>query len=420
MATITEISHRQKTKLVAPPSHSLRRVSGPSWLNVVSHLDPKYGGLSSAVPALNSAISNTGRVELSLAGFCAESEQYSPALSNGVAVHHMPLGRLAWARNTEARRNFAALVDRSEGVHIHGLWQHSTSVAARLARRSGKPYIVSAHGMLEAWALRNKRLKKMIYAALFERKNVQGAACLHALTEAEARDYRHFGAMGPIAVIPNGVDVPIGVSSQMFLDRFPQFAGKRLILFLGRIHFKKGLDLLMKAWSPIAAKWPEAQVIVAGPDFENTQATVKQLVETLGITDRVSFTGMLTGDMKWSALAAASCFVLPSYSEGLSVSTLEALGMGIPAIVTRQCNLPEVAERECGWVVEAQVWALASALTEFLKASSADQEQMGANGRALVADRYSWPQVGKQMGEVYRWVGGGPLPGEVEIQRSRK
>ena len=148
--------------------------------------------------------------------------------------------------------------------------------------------------MLESWALKNKRLKKQIYAALFERRNLQGAACLHALTQAEAQDYRNFGLKNPIAVIPNGVEIPSAVSAEPFLAQFPALRGKQLVLFLGRIHFKKGLDILCRAWSKIFKNHPNTQLVLAGPDFENTQAEIQKLLQSLGAESQVTFTGMLT------------------------------------------------------------------------------------------------------------------------------
>ena len=120
-----------------------------------------------------------------------------------------------------------------------------------LAREAGKPYIIAAHGMLEGWALQQKKLKKTLYSLLVERPNLRGAACLQALTRAEADDYRRFGLKNPVAVIPNGVDVPPQVSSDLFLWTFPQLKGKRLVTFLSRLHRKKGLDILCQAWSRI-------------------------------------------------------------------------------------------------------------------------------------------------------------------------
>ena len=390
-----------------------------SWVNVVSHLDPRYGGLSSAVPALSSAVAKVGSHAVALAAFCQGNEHYAPAVESAVLVYYLPLGRGAWAKDSKARRSFRNLVSSSSGVHIHGLWQMSTSAAAGTARAAAKPYIVSAHGMLESWALANKKFKKQLYALLFERSNLRRASCLHALTEAEAADYRKFGLDNPIAVIPNGVDVPSHSSPAAFLERFPGLRGKRLILFLGRIHFKKGLDILAEAWGRVSKHWPEAQLVLAGPDFENTRAAVGKRLTELGVADRTTFTGMLDSQLKWSALAAAECFVLPSYSEGLSVSVLEAMGIGLPVLISQQCNLPEVADHGCGWTIASQTGALESALTQFLKAPAAQRAQMGANGRRLVARRYSWPVIGGQMTDLYSWLAGGSLPSRINLQIAR-
>jgi glycosyltransferase involved in cell wall biosynthesis len=391
-------------------------VTHGNWLSVVTHLDPKYGGLSAAVPALADAVSQAGRYSTSITGFCAANEHFKPVTTTGVPVDHMPLGRLHWIKDSTSRKIFGQLVDRSAGVHIHGIWEHSAAAAASHARSAKKPYIVSAHGMLERWALANKRAKKIIYAALIERANLQSAHCLHALTQAEAQDYRNFGLLNPIAVIPNGVAIPAQFSPDIFLERFPELREKRLILFLGRLHVKKGLDILAQAWARVAQKSPDAHLVLAGPDAENTQASLEKQLAALGVAQRVTFTGMLSHDLKWSALAASEGFVLPSYSEGLSVSVLEAMGAGLPVIVTQQCNLPEVEEHGCGWLIQPQVDELVSALNELLRASSLEVADMGASGRQLVSRRYSWTVIGEQMSAVYGWLNGGAAPARVELQ----
>ena len=396
-----------------------REGSSGHWLTVVSHLDPRYGGLSSVVPQLSSRIAATHQFEIDLAAFCEEGELYSSVSYPELSVTEWPTRRATWIRNRTLRNRFHALVNAADGIHIHGLWEQSTAIAAPTARALRKPYILSAHGMLERWALSNKRLKKQIYAALFERANVRGAACLHALTHAEAADYRRFGAKGPIAIIPNGVTIPPTIDPSLFLSQFPALSGKKILLFLGRIHFKKGLDLLIQAWSNLASTFPEAHLVLAGPDFEGTRARIEKLVTEKKLSLSVHFTGMLRHDLKWSALAASEGFVLPSYSEGLSVSVLEAMGVGLPVIVTEQCNLPEVKELDAGWYIQSDVSQLTSAIREFLANSAEANSTIGSRGRDLVLERYNWATVADKMAELYRWVQGGPSPLHVELLTGR-
>ncbi len=385
------------------------------WLTVVSHLDPRYGGLSSVVPQLSSLLATNHQFEVDLAAFCAKGELYLPGNYPNLETTQWSTSRSQWIRDRSLRDRFQRLVKSVDGVHIHGIWEQSTAIAATTARALRKPYLLSAHGMLETWALRNKRLKKLVYSALFERANIRGAACLHALTHAEANDYRRFGATGPIAIIPNGVTVPATVDPTAFLSQYPDLKGKRIVLFLGRIHFKKGLDLLVDAWSKVSPLYPGAHLVLAGPDFEGTRATVEKLIQEKGLTGSIHLTGMLRHDLKWSALAAAEGFVLPSYSEGLSVSVLEAMGVGLPVIVTEHCNLPEVEAFGAGWQIQSEVGQLTSALRELLSNSTKTNSEIGSRGRNLVLTRYNWSTVGKRMAELYRWVQGGPHPHSVEI-----
>jgi len=385
------------------------------WISIVAHLDPRFGGMSAAVPSLGVSVRDIGQHKVSLAAFRSAGENGSAHIAAELTVHNFPLGYLAWLTDKAARRSFNSLVKGAAGLHIHGLWESSTLLAARSAQHSAKPYVISAHGMLQPWALRNKRWKKIIYAALLERPHLRHATCLHALTTTEARDYRAYGLENPIAVIPNGVTIPDSLDSDAFLNQFPELRGKRLILFLSRIHYKKGLDILCKAWISLAKRWPDAHLVLAGPDFENTKSSIQALIAGAELQHRVTFTGMLDDRLKWSALHVAECFVLPSYSEGLSVSVLEALGVGIPVIVSRQCNLPEVQEHACGWVIEPNSQDLQTALNDCLNSSRAEVYQMSLRGRALIHEKFSWEVIGGQMSALYTWMQGGSTPDNVYL-----
>ena len=390
-------------------------LAASSWLSVVTHLDPRYGGLSAVVPELSSTLASKRLASMSLAAFCSPGELYSRVHFADVALTEWPAGRGPWLRGGLTKR-FDRLLDSKSGVHVHGIWEQSTLVACQGARRRHIPYVLSAHGMLDQWALRNKRFKKLLYSALFERTNLQKASCLHALTDTEANDYRRYGCTSPIAVIPNGVSVPELASPEKFYSQYPALRGKRLLLFLGRLHVKKGLDLLIRALPKIIARWPEAHLVLAGPDFEGTQAHLVDLIQENGLADHVLFTGMLRDEMKWSALAAAECFVLPSYSEGLSISVLEAMGMGKPVLLSEQCNFPEVTKLDAGWVVPATIAALESALRAVLENSPQLNTVIGQRGRDFVGQRYKWSSIADQMMAIYRWVEGGSVPTSVDLR----
>ena len=400
-------------------SNPLGQISSPTasrWLSVVTHLDPRFGGMSSVVPQLSSILQEEHRISMSMAAFCSPGELCSPGNFAQVSLTEWPTSRGTWLRNRGLTQRFQHLLDSMDGVHVHGLWEQSTLMGCRGARRRHIPYVVSAHGMLDSWALGNKRLKKILYSTLIERANLAKASCLHALTDAEAKDYRRFGCTSPIAVIPNGVRVPERVSSQKFMSQYPALRGKRIFLFLGRIHFKKGLDLLIRAWQEIILRWPDAQLVLAGPDFEETRAQINKLIEEYGLNNHVLFTGMLRDELKWSAFAAAECFVLPSYSEGLSISVLEAMGVGLPVIISDHCNLPEIADLEAGWVIPATVPSLQNALKAVLTNSPPCNAEIGQRGREFVSRRYNWSRIASQMVEVYRWVEGGPMPTTVDLR----
>ena len=383
------------------------------WMHVVSHLDPRFGGLSTVVPELAAALTVSSADSAEIAAFCIANEAI-PSPSASVSLTRWPISRGAWLHPDLAAR-FRKAVSEADGVHIHGLWEQSTLIAARTARALGKPYVLSAHGMLDPWALANKRVKKLLYAGLVERRNVAGAGCLHALTASEAQDYRRFGSRAPVAIIPNGVNVPEHATPELFLERFPALRTRRLLLFLGRIHYKKGVDVLVRAWAQLAASFPDAHLVLAGPDFEGTQTRTEALVGDLDLASRITFTGMLRDHMKWSALSAAQLFVLPSLSEGFSVSVLEAMGIGLPVLITEACHLPEVSELSAGWLTQSEVGSLASSLREFLHQTPETNRLMGQRGQRLVNERFSWPVIAAQMAEIYRWQQGGPRPMHVPL-----
>ena len=383
-------------------------------LNVTSDMDERFGGIAGSLPAFCKAVSSVGRYKADILSFSSESTTRE-LTREGVRIQCVPAGRIRWHLGAESRRFVEREVLQASVLHIHGIWQEHCTIAAGLARKLSIPYVISAHGMLEPWALNRKWWKKRAYWAAIERSNLLHARCLRALTKAEAQQYRLLGLRQPVAIIPNGVSVPDKVSAEPFFLRYPQLRGRKIVLFLGRIHQKKGVDLVCQAWAAVSRGYKDAHLVIAGPDDDGTGKILRALVEEGGLSPSVTFTGMLRGDQKWAALKSAWVFVLPSRSEGFSVAVLEAMGVGTPVIVSPQCYIPVVEQRDCGWIAEADIKDISTSLIEALQMSCADREATGARCRTLVDQCYQWAAVGQQMTSVLDWVLGCRRPHDVEL-----
>lgn len=302
-------------------------------------------------------------------------------------------------------------------VHTHGLWTFLSMVATKWRRETGRPNLVSPHGMLDQWALRNSRIKKQLAGFVFEKNHLAGAACIHALSQAEADSIREYGLSNPICLIPNGVEIPALSPTRLAPPwDFGVSTEKKVLLFLGRIHPKKGLSNLLQALAELRKFEPHREKLngwvlcIAGWDEMGHEESLRAQTDKLGLKDNVRFIGPLIGERRESAYRNADAFVLPSLSEGLPVSVLEAWAFGLPVIMTKQCNLPEGEEAGAAILTEPDPESLAAALKCLLVLSTSDLELMGCRGRALVEERFGWSKIAEQMLEVYEWMLGRRSP----------
>lgn len=283
------------------------------------------------------------------------------------------------------------------------------SLAALKWSAGRQPRIVSPHGMLDSWAVQNSSLKKKIVSALYEQRNLTGAACLHALCEAERDAIRDYGLKMPVAIIPNGVDLSIASGTfprPEWYDRVPK--GARILLFLGRIHPKKGLALLLDALSRLergeADQW---HLVIAGWDQGGTEEQLVTQAAELGIAHRIHLVGPQFGAQKNATLAASDAFVLPSLSEGLPMAVLEAWAFSLPVLMTTACNLPEGFAADAAIQLEEAPAVMAEGLRRLTSLSEAQLCKMGANGYELVRRSFTWSEVAHRMRQTYDWVLGG-------------
>lgn len=296
-------------------------------------------------------------------------------------------------------------------LHSHGLWLYPSACVNAWTRKSGRPYIVSPHGMLDSWAASRSRLKKRIAGWLYETQHLRGAGCLHALCEQEAKSIRAFGLTNPICIIPNGVDLPdlsAPAGSPPWAGAIP--AHGRVLLFLGRLHEKKNLHGLLKAMAELHGEAPmhglrDWRLAVAGWDQAGYGAALKAGLGALGLEDRVVFIGPVSGSAKDAALRCADAFILPSLSEGLPMAVLEAWAYSLPVAMTEACNLPQGFKARAAF--ELMLPGLRSSLQEFLSLDRAGLKSMGERGRALAAEKFAWSEIAAKLAKVYAWMLGG-------------
>jgi glycosyltransferase involved in cell wall biosynthesis len=373
------------------------------WVHLCNGLDPgRDGGM---VPSI---LGMTGALSRLRPGVTIVTP--TPSRLEGIAL---PAGLALKGPESD----LAGAVRAAEVVHLHGLWQVQTRWGARVARAAGVPYVITAHGMAEPWALRHKYWKKRIYLALVEARNLRRASCLHALSRPEIGHLRAIAPWTPVGFIPNGVDPGFAehLPDRSVLEaEYPELRGKFVFLFYARLHLKKGLDLLAEALGRIAPGRPEVHLLLAGRD-DGAWSSFRDRMEDLGLSGRMTYLGHVSGERARQVWAAADAFVLPSYSEGFSMAALEALACRLPSLITTACHFPELAAAGGAVVVPPDAAAVTQGLRDLLDRTPQERAELGLRGRRLVEQDYTWDRQAERLAAVYRWLSGGGTPPEAVV-----
>jgi glycosyltransferase involved in cell wall biosynthesis len=299
----------------------------------------------------------------------------------------------------DLRKALQASSVTADVIHGHGLWLMPNIYPEWAARRAKKPLIISPRGMLGGAALRFSSLRKQVFWRALQASAVRGAKCLHATSRQEHDDIREFGLRHPIAIIPNGIDIPAH-------EPLPKVnTGPRTVLYLGRLHPKKGVDRLIAAWGRVEDKYPGWQLDIVGPLTGSYPDELRQMIAQAGIK-RARLAGPLYGADKTKAYQRSDLFVLPTLNENFGNTIAEALALGIPVITTKGAPWQGLEAYKCGWWVDHGVAPLAAALDQAMGLDSAHLAEMGRAGHLWMESDFSWESVASAMLSVYLWSSG--------------
>jgi len=384
------------------------------WLTIPS-LSKKGGGPANVVQNLSEHLASSG-VSVSVLTLEADAGQ-SEALPRNqqVNVVHVPeSSRSPWRSafgghlRTALERGLAS--KNNIVVHDFGLWLPANHAVVSVCKNLGVPLVCSASGMLAPWALRHKAWKKKLAWWLYQRRDLSRATLLAATSEQEVRDIRRLVPGKNIALVPNGVEIPLLEKQKAESGKLkPEMQSQRTLLFLGRIHPVKGLKNLVEAWHLVRPSgW---RCILAGPDEAGHRKELEALLRMRNLENVFEFSGMMEDEQKWALLREADLFVLPSFTENFGISAAEALACGVPVITTKGTPWKELVDHRCGWWVDIGVEPLAEALREATALTDNARLQMGQRGQQLARDKYSWGHIASELQAAYDWLlGGGAKP----------
>lgn len=286
-------------------------------------------------------------------------------------------------------------------IHLHGMWSPFLALAALVAHQLSIPLVISPHGCLEPWALKYKSHKKWIALKTYQGLVLRSASLFVATADQELKSLRSLGIHQPVAIIPVGIDIA-SISRQSVKGKI------KTLLFLSRVHPKKGLLDLVEAWA--AVRQPGWRIVIAGGDEEGHRGKVEALIRSKGLDSDFEFKGPVAGDQKQACFDQADVFILPTYSENFGIAIAEALANEVPVITTTGAPWSELVEHRCGWWVEPGVQGISSALVDAMGCDPGKLEEMGKRGRQLVMEKYSWEKIGKVALQVSSWLIDQTLP----------
>jgi glycosyltransferase involved in cell wall biosynthesis len=374
-------------------------------IHVVPSIAEEASGPSYSVPRLCEALIATG-MDVQLAAL-----NWADLPVNSSYLKIFPFGfgprRLGVSPSMQCWLEEEASSGRADLIHNHSLWMMPNVYAGRASRQGRRPLIVSPRGTLSTWALGRSSLKKRLFWPLLQEPVLRSAACFHATAESEYEDIRRRGFKQPVVILPNGIDLP------RFAEKVE--GGRRILLFLGRIHPIKGVDILLTAWQALEHRFLDWELHIAGPDNNGYLAEMRALAAHLHLK-RVVFTGLLLGEEKWLAYRAADLFVLPTHTENFGMTVAESLASATPAIVTKGAPWSGLGKQGAGWWIDIGVGPLIACLEDALALPAMRLAEMGQAGHEWMKREYSRDRIAAQLTSVYRWLlTGGVAPACVRV-----
>lgn len=379
-----------------------------------NRFDHKAGGIVAALGGLTRAQVNAG-LDTHMVLTTMRDEDISPTdrlVENGVQVQIVGPCSTPLRLHPTLRLTVERAIAAADVVHIHGVWEQIQHLGAQAAWRQGKPYVITPHGMLDPYTLSMKRLKKRAYRAWRLDRHLERANGLHFHTQIE-RDLvlQPMGFLNPdshIIIEPSGLDLrefhelpaPGGFRQRLGLP-----AAKKILLFMSRIHAKKGLDILVPAFAQ--AELEDAILVIAGPNEGGYLSEVEKMVSAHGVSDRVMMPGMLYGNERLEAMVDADLFVLPSYQENFGMVVIESLAAGTAVLISDQVNLhPEVTAAQVGEVAPAQPDRFVDMMQRWMR-DPAMREAAHARARPYALEHFDWDVIAEHWVQHYQHIADG-------------
>jgi glycosyltransferase involved in cell wall biosynthesis len=382
-------------------------------LHVIANLAPRYGGPYKVCNEMAAAMASRGhQVKILTTNQDGPGELNVPldiAIDrNGVQLRFFPIQTPRfWGFSRPLGKALHQTIPQMDIVHIHSMYLYHDMMAAQYCRQFRIPYLIRPHGTLDPYIYKRRRFRKWLMEWLFQNKAIRGASAIHFTSEEEKI------LASPHTFNSPGIVVPLGIHTEQYQatppgtllsTRYPETKDKKIILFFGRVNFKKGLDILAKAFALVAHKRPDVHLVIAGPDNEGYGTQVKEWLREAGILEKTTFTGLLEGTDKLRVLKESALFVLPSYSENFGISVIEAMSAGVPVIISDKVNIwREIEEAGAGLVGPCDSSRFAEMILKLLQ-NPPLALQMSEKAKDLVKERFEWDRVAVMLERAYESI----------------
>lgn len=356
-------------------------------------IDKKDGGPSRSVPILARGLAELG---LDVTLMAVETDEMNTHLLDGTSV------KLITVPSKTSQNGYTNLLKQGgyDIIHSQCIWVPSYHKVAVAARKLNIPIIITPRGTLEPWSLEQKKWKKRLALLLYQNNDLQKASCILATAQMEAEHVRELGIKTPIAIIPNGIDI-----SEYKCRTFTEKATvKKQIVFLSRIHIKKGIEFLINAWQELYEKYPDWRIVIAGNGEDSYIEQLKSLIKERGLAHCIEIIPPVFGDEKHKLYCESSLFVLPSFSENFGMVIAEAMSCGLPCITTTGTPWEELNEKGIGWCIELSHENLVNALSGAINLGTEALFDMGQRGSQHIRNTYQYTEVASKNEAVYDWI----------------